>query len=204
MARGPLRSLLEPSSTREDRVIDLGGQAGHVFQFDAPLKLVYDYFSDIQPILQFIPDVSEVSSYAKNHYRMIIGATDILGFAMAGVFDFRVEFEKDQCIRGYPATNGPAIRLKGFSFPGDLWIETLFSTEGNVTCVEYTIELAMTIPLPGPLRKMPRPLVREIGERALEFKISNIITGFSRHVEVDFARFAHWALDSGSFAWDQE
>jgi hypothetical protein len=204
MPRGPLRSLLEPSPTGEDRVIDLGGQATHVFQFDAPLPLVYDYFTDVLAIFQFLPDTVDVYSYAPDHLRLVMGTTDLLGFNMAGVFDIATEFEAGTYIRAFPATNGPAVRLKGLSFPGELWIEATFEPDGEETLVEYHFELSMTIPLPGPFRRVPRPLLQQIGERALEVKISNIITGFSRHIEVDFARFARWSMANSSLASDQQ
>lgn len=196
MPRGPLRTLLEPPRINEDRVIDLGGQTVHTFEFDMPLPVVYEYFTDIPSIFQFLPDVSDVQSYAPKYYRVIVGSSDLLGFNMAGVFDLKAEFEPGQYVRLFPATNGPAIRIKGFSFPGDMWLEATFTPtdDGEGTIVEYTIEIAMTIPLPGPLRKIPRQLLQQIGERAMSYKISNIISGFSRHLEVDFARYVRWLL----------
>lgn len=196
-ARIPLRSTREPNQHDENRVVDLGGQATHVFQFDVPPPLVYDYFTDLPAVFKFLPDVNDVYSYGPNLYRVIVGSSDIFGFNMAGVFDLQAEFQEHRRLRLYPVDGGPPVQLKGFSFPGDLWLEIIFEPdEDHGTIAEYSIEVAMTIPLPGMLRKMPRHFLQQVGERAMEFKMSNMISGFARHIEVDFVRFARWAMAS--------
>lgn len=197
-AHSPLRPFTTPSDTSNDRVVDLGGQAIHTFSFNAPLPLVFDYFTDIPSIFTFLPDVIDVHPYSPNTCRVIVGSSDIFGFNMAGIFDLEIVLDQDRSIHLIPANDGPAVRMKGFTFPGDLWIETTFEPYEEGTVVEFSLEVSLTIPLPGPLRKMPRPFVQQLGERAMEFKMSHMITGFVRHVEIDFERFARWSTTSDS------
>lgn len=195
--RSTIRSLIRPSQRPgEQRVIDLGGQAAHTFEFEAPIDLVYDYFSDIPSMFKLLPDVMDINEFDTNKYRVQVGASDHLGYTMAGIFDLQVEFEHEQAIRLSPTKEGPAVRLKGFTFPGDLWLEIHFDGDDYETVAKYTIEISLTIPLPGPMLKLPRHMVQKMGEKAMSFKISNMMTGFSRHVQTDFARFAHWSSTS--------
>lgn len=191
--RGPLQVGANPLNG-VNRVVDLGGQAAHEFLFDAPLPLVYEYFTDVPAIFSFLPDVSSVKPYGTDCCRVVVGSTDIFGFNMAGIFDLQVEFEPEQSLHIFPAEEGPAVNMRGVSFPGDLWLETFFYPQDEQsTAVEFQLELSLTIPLPGPVRKMPRPVVQRLGERAMSYKMSNMITGFVRHIEVDFARYVQWA-----------
>lgn len=198
--RSTIRSLMNPSQRPGDnRVIDLGGQASHTFEFEAPPSMVFEYFSDVPAIFKLLPDVMNVYSYDDNLYRVIVGASDHMGHTMAGVFDLQLDFEGDQSMRLFPASNGPAVRMKGFTFPGDLWLEVGFDTVGAYTVAQYNLELSLSIPLPGPMVKMPRHVIQKMGERAMAVKISHMIGGFARHVQSDFARYAHWAMTTGEY-----
>lgn len=177
------------SQAAAERVIDLEGSAIHVFQFAAPLPLAYDYFADIPAIFELLPDTLDIQPYTTDNYRLIVGASDHHGHSMAAVFDLLVEYEADNYIRLSPADDGPDIQLKGLTFRGELWAKAAFKPTRKGTVVEYSISLGMSIPLPKPLQLMPQSFLQSVGERAMTYKVSRMITGFARDVEADFARW---------------
>ncbi|WP_298818957.1 DUF1997 domain-containing protein [Chloroflexus sp.] len=176
------------SAVRDDqrRAVDLHGAAVHLFRFNSPLDLAYEYFCDIPAVFSLLPDVIEVFAYAPNRYRLVVGATDGHGHAMAGYFDIAAIFEPHRAIRIVPVDDGPPIDLTGFVFPGQLFAEAVFYPHAHGTDVEYTVELAMTIPVPKVLWFMPGHVLQSIGERSMEYKMNHMITGFSRAIDADF------------------
>lgn len=177
-----------PSVASDDRrrAVDLNGAAVHLFRFHGPLDLAYEYFCDIPAVFSLLPDVIEVFAYAQNRYRLVVGATDGHGHAMAGYFDVAAMFEPHRLIRIVPVDDGPPIDLTGFVFPGQLFAEAVFYPHEHGTDIEYTVELAMTIPVPRVLWVMPSNVLQAIGERAMEHKMNHMITGFTRAIDADF------------------
>ncbi len=177
-----------PSVTNEEhrRAVDLSGAAVHLFRFNGPLDLAYEYFCNIPAVFSLLPDVIEIFAYAPNRYRLVVGATDGHGHAMAGYFDIAAVFEPHRLIRIVPVDDGPPIDLSGFVFPGQLFAEAVFYPHAHITEVEYAVELAMTIPVPRVLWFMPSHVLQSIGERAMEHKMNHMITGFSRAIDADF------------------
>ncbi len=199
--RSALRSLMNPSHHPGGggRVVDLGGQASHTFEFEAPLDLVHAYFADVPAVFKLLPDVIHVQPYDTDTYRVVVGASDHLGHTMAGIFDLQAIFDGEYAMRLVPADHGPAVQIKGITFPGNLWLEVAFEPVEDGTIAQYTLELSLSIPLPGPMARMPRQAVQKMGERAMSAKISHMITGFARHVQSDFARFAHWSETTNEY-----
>jgi len=177
-----------PSVTNEEhrRAVDLSGAAVHLFRFNGPLDLAYEYFCNIPAVFSLLPDVIEIFAYAPNRYRLVVGATDGHGHAMAGYFDIAAVFEPHRLIRIVPVDDGPPIDLSGFVFPGQLFAEAVFYPHAHITEVEYAVELAMTIPVPRVLWFMPGHVLQSIGERAMEHKMNHMISGFSRAIDADF------------------
>ncbi|MBO9316523.1 MAG: hypothetical protein J7456_12165, partial [Chloroflexus sp.] len=174
-----------PSVTNEEhrRAVDLSGAAVHLFRFNGPLDLAYEYFCNIPAVFSLLPDVIEIFAYAPNRYRLVVGATDGHGHAMAGYFDIAAVFEPHRLIRIVPVDDGPPIDLSGFVFPGQLFAEAVFYPHAHITEVEYAVELAMTIPVPRVLWFMPGHVLQSIGERAMEHKMNHMISGFSRAID---------------------
>ncbi|PMP80546.1 MAG: hypothetical protein C0184_09125 [Chloroflexus aggregans] len=168
------------------RAVDLSGAAVHLFRFNGPLELAYEYFCDIPAVFSLLPDVIEILAYGPNRYRLIVGATAGHGHAMAGYFDIAAVFEPFRAIRITPVDDGPLIDLTGFVFPGQLFAEAIFYPHAHGTDVEYNVELAMTIPVPKVLWFMPGHVLQAIGERAMEHKMNHMIGGFSRAIDTDF------------------
>lgn len=171
------------------RVIDLGGSALHVFHFAERLDYAYEYFADIPTVCKLLPDTLDVQTYAPDNYRLIVGANDGMGHTMAAVFDIHADCVKDQYIRLAPATDGPVINISGLSFRGDFWGEALFKTDEQGTTVEYSLEIGLSIPLPGILATIPQDFLQNMGERGMGLKMSHMIDGFARDLEHDFSRW---------------
>lgn len=180
-SRAP-RSISSPS-----RLLELGGRASHVFQFAAPLDRAYAYFYDVPAVFRLLPDALDVRAYGPDRYRLIVGASDGHGHSMAAIFDLQAFYDHGRGISVFPADDGPPINLPGLVFAGALAAEAVFHPGPRGTAVHYDVELAMSIPVPPVLRLMPAVLLQGIGERAMELKMTQIISGFTRNIAADFA-----------------
>jgi carbon monoxide dehydrogenase subunit G len=169
----------------------VGGQAVHVFRFAAPPELAYDYFCDIPAVFQLLPDILDVQTYGDDCYRLIVGASDGHGHTMAAVFDLAAIREPGQAIRVVPDESGPPISLPGIVFSGALAAEAVFFPEPNGTAVEYTVDIEMRIPVPAVLRLMPQHVLQNLGERAMQYKMTQMISGFTHGIIADFHAWLH-------------
>lgn len=187
------RSANPPVATHE-RYIDLGGEVSHIFHFDAPLDLAYEYFLDVPAVFRLLPDALGCSGYGPERYRLIVGATDGHGHSMAAIFDLQLQLDPGRVIRIVPAHDGPRHNLSGLVFPGALTAEAVFFPKPNGTMVEYTVGIELSIPIPGVLRLMPMNFLQALGERSMEFKMTHMINGFTRNITRDFHV---WAAGEG-------
>jgi len=171
-------------------MIELSGQAAHLFRFPAALDLAYEYFCDIPAVFRLLPDALDVRPYAPDRYRLVVGATDGHGHSMAAIFDLAAHHEPGHSISLFPADDGPPVSLPGMVFAGALVAEARFAEDARGTSVQYSVELAMAIPVPRVLRLMPAAFLQNLGERAMEFKMSQMIGGFTSNIAADFRAWA--------------
>ncbi|MEI7643132.1 MAG: DUF1997 domain-containing protein [Chloroflexales bacterium] len=181
-----VRPFRTPAAGADERYVQLGGQAVHLFRFAAPVDLAYEYFCDVPAVFSLLPDALNVHTYATDRYRLIVGATDGHGHTMAGVFDLQAIHEPGQAIHMVPDKNGPPISMPGIVFSGTLVAKAVFSPELTGTNVEYTVEIEMDIPIPHLLHLMPLSVLQNIGARGMEYKMTQMITGFTRRITADF------------------
>ncbi len=174
------------AASHQTRFLDLGGHALHVFRFGAPLELAYTYFCDISAVFRLLPDALDVQSFGPDRYRLIVGATDGRGHSMAAVFDLLVEYDPGRAIRVMHTDEGPPVNLPGLVFGGILEAEAIFQPGVQGTAVEYNVDIALSIPVPGVLRLMPQPFIQNLGERAMAFKMNQMIGGFTNSISADF------------------
>ncbi|MEI7772779.1 MAG: DUF1997 domain-containing protein [Chloroflexales bacterium] len=176
-----------PATNAGGHYVQLGGQAVHLFRFASTPDLAYEYFCDVPAVFSLLPDALNVYPYAVDRYRLIIGASDGHGHNMAGIFDLMAIHEPGQAIHIVPDDSGPPISMPGLIFSGSLAAEALFYPEQDgVTNVEYTVDIEMSIPIPHMLRLMPHSMLQNLGERGMEYKMTQMITGFTRKISADF------------------
>lgn len=183
------QQLRAPETQRGGHIVQLGGQAVHVFHFAAPPNLAYEYFCDVPAVFSLLPDALHVAPYATDRYRLVVGATDGHGHTMAGIFDLMAIHEPGQAIRIVPDEQGPPIKMPGLIFSGFLAAEAVFHPAEHGTSVEYTVEIEMDIPVPSMLRLMPHTLLQGLGEKGMEYKMNHMITGFTRSITSDFHKW---------------
>lgn len=181
--------LMPTAAAARGRCIELGGEALHTFRFAAPLNVAYEYFLDIPAVFRLLPDALDVRAYGPDRYRLTVGATDGHGHSMCAVFDLRASLEPGRAIRVVPADDGPPIALDGMVFSGALAAEALFRPERGGTTIEYAVAIEMSIPIPGVLRLMPTSFLQSLGEHAMEYKMTQMINGFTRAITADFAEW---------------
>lgn len=181
------RQLRMPALQGRGRYIDLGGAANHLFRFGAPVGLAYEYFCDVPSVFRLLPDALDCYAYGIDRYRLIVGATDGHGHGMSAVFDLEAHHEPGCAIRLLPANDGPAYELSGMIFPGTLVAEAIFQpARSGSSLVDYHVEIDLSIPVPNVLRLMPTPFLQNLGERTMEFKMTQMLDGFTRSISEDF------------------
>lgn len=184
MATG--QSLRTPAARASERYVQLGGQAVHVFRFAATPDLAYEYFCDVPAVFSLLPDALDIKPYGTDRYRLVVGATDGHGHTMAGIFDLLAIHESGQAIRVVPDNSGPPITMPGLVFSGSLAAEAVFYPDHSGTTIEYSVDIEMDIPIPSMLRLMPHHILQGLGEKGMEYKMSHMITGFTRSITRDF------------------
>ena len=178
------------SHTEAGRVIELGGQAVYVFQFQTPLERSFEYFCDIPTVLRLLPDMLDVSAYGPDRYRLIVGATDGHGHSMSAIFDLAARRHRNQAIWIEPSNDGPPVHLPGIVFHGTLSAEAIFKPSERGTAVRYTVDIDMSIPIPSVLRFMPQNFLQSLGEHAMSYKMTQMINGFAHGIHRDFNEWA--------------
>jgi hypothetical protein len=184
------RPLTPAAAANRARFIDLGGEATHLFRFRAPVELAYEYFLDVPAVFRLLPDALDCYAYGRNRYRLTVGATDGHGHTMAAIFDLQAELEPGRAVRVFPADDGPPVELDGLVFAGALAAEAVFLPEGGHTSIEYAVNIEMSIPVPGVLRLMPQQFLQSLGEKTMEYKMTQMINGFTRGITADFHAWA--------------
>jgi len=163
------------------------GRAGRAsLPLRRPAALAYEYFLDIPAVFQLLPDVLDVRTYAANRYRLTVGASDGHGHSMAAIFDLQAELDPGRSIKVFPADDGPPVQGRGMAFTGALAAEAIFLPDGARSAVEYAVDIEMSILIPGVLGLMPMQFLQNLGERAMEFKMTQMINGFTRAINADF------------------
>lgn len=186
-APGSVSYLGSTKHASNTRILDLSGSATHLFQFAAALDTAYDYFADVPVILRLLPDTLDVKRYGDDTYRLIVGASDHHGHSMTAVFDLQVVCEEGRILL-IPINDMPAYPGKGITFPGELQAEAIFRPGRKGTVVEYNLDVILSIPLPRALFFMPQNMLQSMGEHAMSYKITHMISGFARAIEADFSR----------------
>ncbi len=186
-APGSVRYLGSTGHSTNTRILDLSGSATHYFQFATATDAAYSYFADIPTILRLLPDTLDVKTYANDMYRLIVGASDHHGHSMTAVFDMQVVCEEGRILL-LPINTMPAYTGRGITFPGELQAEAIFKPGRKGTVVEYNLDVILSIPLPRALFFMPQTMLQNMGEHAMSFKITHMISGFAQAIEKDFAR----------------
>ena len=185
-----LRQLRMPASLARERYIDLGGQANHLFHFPAPVATAYDYFCDVPAVFRLLPDALDCYAYGHDRYRLIVGATDGHGHNMAAVFDLEAHHEPGYAIKLLPSDDGPAYDLDGMIFGGLLMAEAIFQPSRSGSMVDYHVEIDLSIPVPSVLRLMPTQFLQSLGERTMEYKMTQMLKGFTSGINADFHAWA--------------
>ncbi|MEI8308548.1 MAG: DUF1997 domain-containing protein [Chloroflexales bacterium] len=181
-----VRSFRSPEARTGGRCVQVGGQAVHVFRFSTTPALAYEYFCNVPAVFKLLPDALHVQAYATDRYRLVVGATDGHGHTMAGIFDLLAVHEPGQAIRIVPDDSGPPIVMPGLIFSGSLAAKAIFHPQDDGTHVEYTVDIAMDIPIPHMLSMMPHSFLQNLGEKGMEYKMTQMITGFTRSITADF------------------
>ncbi len=184
------RQLRTPAHQARGRTIDLCGEATHVFRFAAPADLAYAYFCDVPAVFRLLPDALDCYAYGPDRYRLIVGATDGHGHAMAAIFDLRAVHEPGSAIRLLATDDGPSHELAGIVFHGALSAEAVFLPEADSTSVEYVVAIGLSIPVPAVLNLMPTSFLQALGERTMAHKMGHMIGGFARGISADFHTWA--------------
>jgi hypothetical protein len=172
--------------------VGVTGQFQKTLRLEAPLELVYGYFTDFNFVLPRLPEIDRVLRYKDGRYRMIFAADDGRGHEMGVVFDVRHEMEACKHVKTIPVPvrkedlKSDPMSNSGPLFPGTFAGETILLEKGNHVEVLYKATLHIDVEVPRFLSFLPTNMLHKMGDSLMNFKLNSVGEGLTRTMHGDF------------------
>ncbi|MEI7557037.1 DUF1997 domain-containing protein [Candidatus Chlorohelix sp.] len=176
-------------------LVGVSGDFRRIIRLDAPVEVVYNYFTDFSYVLPRLPEVNRVLHFKDGRYRMIFSADDGRGHDMGVVFDVRHEVVENHIVKMVPVPINPHELKKsmgpnvGVMFPGSFGGEATLKQHSNHCEIIYKVNLKIDIEVPQFLSFLPMPMLRKMGDGLMSLKLNKVGEGMSQNVPSDFK---HW------------
>jgi hypothetical protein len=164
-------------------MIHLTGSTQRSFNFPADLTSALAYYSDINRICLFLSHISVVRNYNPGQYRLRYNAIE-LGVYRVQIF-CDIQILLDACTHRLlirPLEGIPPVRnitsLHSITCQGLYSSESIFRTVGEQTRVDYSIFIQARFPAPLAIRIMPEPVLTNLANNIMQWRIDEIIEGF--------------------------
>jgi hypothetical protein len=164
-------------------MIDIAVSVRRAFTLPVGLAAARRHFRDFRQILEYLPDLRLVKTYARDQYRILYSATH------AGVY--RVDLYSDVWARFDQAENALCVTpLQGFApvaskatpasltGQGDYSSRLSFRSAGARTDANYELQITAALPTPIGLKLVPNPAVRLFVERVVRRRVREITDAF--------------------------
>ena len=164
-------------------MIPMAGSAKRSFLFPAELPAAFAFLGDVTRSFAFLSYISIAESYSQDQYRLHYRALEA-GFYQVDIFcDVQVIREENPCsliIRSLPgkAPVKSAARWNAMTCQGTYQSQSHFHQVGENTRVDFSIQLAASLPVPVTLRLVPPALVSSATHNILQQRIDEVSSGF--------------------------
>jgi murein tripeptide amidase MpaA len=164
-------------------MIPMAGSAERSFLFPAELPAAFAFLGDVKRSFAFLPYISIAESYSQDQFRLHYRALEA-GFYQVDIFcDVQVIRAENPClliIRSLPgkAPVKSAARWNNMICQGTYESQSNFYQVGANTRIDFSIQLAASLPVPAALRLVPPALVSSATHNILQQRIDEVSSGF--------------------------
>ncbi len=164
-------------------MIPMAGSAERSFLFPAELPAAFAFLGDVKRSFAFLSYISLEGSYSEDEYRLHYHALEA-GFYKVDIFcDVQVLREEHPCsliIRSLPgkAPVKSAARWNAMTCQGIYESQSVFHQDGENTRVDFSIQLAASLPVPVTLRLVPPAMVSKSTHNILQQRIEEVSSAF--------------------------
>ena len=165
-------------------MIKVVGSTSLTFEFPAELPLAFEYYSDFSRVLHYLPHISIIKKLSADQYRMLYKTTE-LGIYRVKIFcDLQVTCDRDTNTLSIGPPNSsvkpvkPRAGLYSLTGQGCYSSQTIFHAAGNLTKIDYSLNLHSELPVPLGLRLMPESLINNIAGSITNWRTQEIAKGF--------------------------
>jgi hypothetical protein len=163
-------------------MIQLAGSAYRSYLFPADLPAAFAYHCDLARSMRFLPHISIVERYAPDQLRLLYSAIDGLYRVRIYCDVLIVVDQPNYRLRIDPLTGHAPVKnevgLNAMTCQGHYDSESVFSTAGHQTQIEYHLNLRATVPVPITLRLIPTTLISGAAHNILHSRTAEIMNSF--------------------------
>ncbi|SRR5690606_13542448 len=164
-------------------MIKLAGSAHHSFYFPAPLAEVYNYYSDLPHVFSYLPYISMVTRHSDDHFRMLFSSTELGAYTIRIYCDMRATLDGGRhLIRIVPAEALPPIQpsasFNSTTGRGYFSFQSIFTSAGDTTLIEFKLQLQARLPRPGGMKLMIGSMVNSVAKNITDRRMGEVIEGF--------------------------
>jgi hypothetical protein len=165
-------------------MIHIAGAHTCTFPFPAPLPLAYDYYSQVERLLGYLPHISIDTHFSQSRYRLEYHSFELGLYQVQMFCDVEVVLNSIQTrLEILPIKNmnwpvRPSASLYGLTGMGEYASSSTFSAQGAGSQIEFNMRLSADLPAPLGLRLMPGSLITRIAKGIVERRIREIADGF--------------------------
>ena len=175
-------------------MIEINGAAQRTFSFPAPRPLAYQYYSDFQRIVPFLPHISLLDQYALHQFRLRYQATELGGYRVNIVADVQTTLDPNchtlsvTALADKPRV-ADTVSLTSVTTQGYYTSYSLFTDHDDETEVDYCLQLQATFPTLFGLQLMPGSLLNYLAASITRSRIQEILDAF---IGQSIAAFPRW------------
>ena len=154
--------------------------AQRIFIFPADLARTTAYFCDFARVLNHLPHLRILKTYAADQYRIQYSAAEAGVLHVTLYCDVQTNYEEaDRIFRVTPLAGIPPVKpeatLNTIIGQGSYLSRAIFQPAGPNTQIEYSIEIKADLPRRRELDWMPHAMVKRIAEDVVRHRLREII-----------------------------
>lgn len=164
-------------------MISIAVSARRAFTLPADLPTTKAHFRDFRQMLQYLPDLFLIKTYAQNQHRILYSAAEAGVYRVDLYSDIQARFDEGEDIlyvtplKGIPAVASKAT-LGSLTGQGDYSSRLTLQSAGLCTNAKYDVRITATLPKPVGLKLIPNPAVRLFVERVVRRRVQQITDVF--------------------------
>jgi hypothetical protein len=164
-------------------MIHISGSVNRTFVFPAPLETAFDFYADMERTLGFLTHISLVQHRSERRYRMLYHTTELGVYRINMYCDIEIRLDRNAwTLSILPAKDvppvAPEITLYSMAAQGTYSSQSIFTTSGSRTQIEYRLNLDANLPVPFGARLMPTSVTNAIAQNITQWRIHEIAEGF--------------------------